>query len=252
MLERSLDKRFQTMGSFVEELDRSFATVVWTEAECLQFIQKYFSKTKSDIAAMLSRIDVFIEPSTVIHHRPFEEAQTIINSRSSNKQAPLPNKEDEQELTALIDRPVSPPGFSGADFPIASLTYAPSLIRAPSPTHAPSSARAVFQSRADDFDEKTFRSHSHGVAALEELEGPEEKSEEMAQSTTAFIAEELEIPRKKSVSSIRWLILGILLVGLALGVGWWLGNRSYLQLVSEGAKVESPKPQEPQEPEQLP
>jgi len=208
MLERSLDKRFQTMGNFVGELDKDFATIVWTEAECLQFMQKHFSKIRSGIDAMLSRIDVAIEPSTLVQRRPFEDARTVIDSRSSNKQKPL--SDEDKEATALIDKLSKRP----SKFPLKAEGAAGSV-----------SSQAA---RVDDFEEKTVHSPpSHVVEPEEKNEVPQ--NAEAIPNKTASTVEVLEIPRKEKSFSMGWFLLGIVLIALALGVGWWLGSRGYFQ-----------------------
>jgi len=217
MLERSLEKRFQTMGSFVAELDKAFATVVCTEADCAKFMQQHFSKRRSEIEALLSRIDVSEEPSTLIQHRPFEDAQTVINSRSSNKQATL-NTECDSDLTALIN---TWEFSSNTDSAVSS------------------SSRAALPSRADDFEaEETFCSRPHQAMELE-VAAPKAKDEvETIRNKTAFIVGFWEVLKKEGSLSVRWLIPGILLMGLALGVGWWFGNKGYIRQTMEDRKTD--------------
>ncbi|MCL2177879.1 MAG: serine/threonine protein kinase [Proteobacteria bacterium] len=229
MLERSLDKRFQTMGGFIEELDRDFATIVWTEAECLQFTQKHFSKRRNDIESMLSRIDVFLKPSPAVGHLPFEEAQTVIERRSAKNQAP-------QLLSFQVAK------------------EAPLSLKA----LPPSSPRAALSSLKDDED-VTALIDSHGkplvfLSKVGEVEGGLSKEEVFAVQTADLLVpkeakgivaqrrekeadtefrsdavatdELLEFPESRSSFSIRWFFLGIVLIGLALGMGWWLGKSS--------------------------
>jgi serine/threonine protein kinase len=224
MLERSLDKRFQTMGSFVEKLDKDFATIVWTEAECLQFMQKHFSKMRSDLEAMLSRIDVAIEPSTVIQRRPFEDAQTVIESRSSNRQKSFLIKEYDNDATALIDKHGNP-------------------LELPSKTDNADYAVSLADHVNFSEEEKTFCSQPPKATAPEDAVVPGEKAEAegAVQKKAVFIVEFLEALKKEGSFSIRWVILGVLLMGLALGIGWWIGNKGYLQQAVEDRKTDEPK-----------
>ncbi|MCL2011843.1 MAG: serine/threonine protein kinase [Cystobacterineae bacterium] len=253
MLERSLDKRFQTMGGFVEELDKEFSTVVWTEVECLQFIQKHFSTLRAEIESMLSRIDVSIEPSTLIQRRPFEDAQTVIDSRSSNKAKPelvsdstskgahwapeaLPltphasfsDKEYDQECTALVDSQGQPLVFP------EKIDNALAL--------ASSSAQVALQDELAKKEEQKRPSQPLSLIVHEKENKVDAGLRDNAASTEASTDELLKFPRKEGVFSLRWLVLGIILMGLsllmALGIGWWLGNRSYLKLIAEGREPE--------------
>jgi len=222
MLERSVEKRFQNMGSFVERLDKDFATIVWTEAECSKFMQKHFSKRRSDIESMLSMIDVSIAPSVLSQRRPFEDARTIIESRSSNRQKSFFNKEYDQEVTALIDEHGNPWGVPPKTGDTARAVSA--------------SAPAMIHSRADDFttEEETFFLRSPDVSAPKEAETPEVKNEgETIREKTAFLVGFLEVFKRGDVSSLYWRLLGIILIGFALGIGWWSGNKGYLRRLAE-------------------
>ena len=213
MLERSLDKRFQTMGSFVEKLDKDFATEAWTEKQCKDFMQEHFSKRKSDIEAMLARIDVSVEPSTLIQRRPFEDAQTVIHSRSLRKQEPLSNREYDADRTALIDGYGNPLNFHSEVDDTTSVISSSSFL-----SHFPEARR-----EEEKEEEKEIFSPTEML---------EESSEADTQpSRTALMSGLLEIFR--GPFSLRGLFLGSILLLLALGMGWWCGNKGYLQQLAE-------------------
>jgi len=248
MLERSLDKRFQTMGSFIEDLDRDFATVAWTEAECLQFTQKHFPKLRNDIDLMLSRIDVSTEPSTVIQ-RPFEDAQTVIERRSaknrsasfqlikegylsakasdfSRKQGSFSEKEEEYgDVTALIDS-------HGKPLVAASKVDSADLS-------VPISKQGMFQSQTDDFiNQEEIKTQF--LPQIGRVPKKEAQADIELQNDGVPTDELLEFPKKKSASFIRWFFLGMILLVLAFGMGWWLGNGRHLGFLSVQTTPNSP------------
>jgi len=226
MLERSLEKRFQTMGSFVAELDKAFATMTWTEADCLKFMQKHFSKRRHEIEAMLSRIDVSIAPAALVQRRPFEDAQTVIESRSSNKGKPSLKKGFDPDATAVIDQHKIP----------VEVFSKPEDVSAP----VSSSDQAVFQLRTDDFaeeeDEKTLCSQLSPLAEPKEATASKELAAPKAKDKTASIQN-----KKEGSLTIRWLILGIILIGFASGLGWWCGHRGYVRQLVENRNPDASK-----------